>query len=70
MAFLATQIAVYLTLAALLGAGVGWLVRGAGRRPAAPDPDLVAAREHIERLERRIAVYEAARPVTADAEAP
>ena len=68
MAFLAVQIAVYLTLAALLGAGVGWLLRGSRPRPApGADAELTAANEHIARLEARIALYEAARPVGTEA---
>lgn len=69
MDYLVAQIAVFLILAALLGAAVGWLLR----RPAhaAPDlsADLAAANQRIETLERSLAVYETARPVSASATA-
>ena len=69
MDYLVAQIAVFLVLAALLGAAVGWLLRRPAR--AVPDlsADLAAANQRIEKLERSLAVYETARPVTAPAEA-
>lgn len=53
MGYLIAQIAVCLLLAALLGGGVGWLLRG---RPAAPDAGaLDAAARRIADLEHELA---------------
>ncbi|HEX9952925.1 MAG TPA: hypothetical protein VGB53_14230 [Rubricoccaceae bacterium] len=53
MGYLIAQIAVCLLLAALLGGGIGWLLRG---RPAAPDGGaLDTATRRIADLERELA---------------
>lgn len=63
MGYLIAQIAVCLLLAALLGGGVGWLLRG---RPAAPDAGaLGAAARRITDLEHELADARRALPDSA-----
>ena len=60
MELLVAQIAVWLLLAALLGGGVGWLARGAGRSDGAA---LAGAERRVADLERQLATTRAARPL-------
>lgn len=67
MDVLVAQIAVWLLLAALLGGGAGWLVRGAGRSDGAA---LAEAQRRVADLERQLATTRGARPLgTAAADA-